>query len=288
MPPGREYLEPISFKSFSRAVFVTFDNSFVSLYCLQIAINQSDIDEEKLSMYKYGEPEIAPDNYLSANSLEAYSAPKTFISNSNSNKNNTFRALQSVDCPSYRVIELAIAYDTSFCSFFGGKAAADRKVQTIISGVSDMYKQKGLCMMVVMSHLEGYCDPAVDPYREMLEANNANACSVLYPLQQFWADERADVQKDAVHLFHGYNLPTNTIGCAFVSVLCGDYALAVNEISYTTNQGLQNILVAHELGHNGEKAMFGLHPLALMKTKPFHFIVANFGLVFKLHYESWC
>lgn len=236
-------------------------------------------------MFKYGEPEIAPDNYMSANSLESYSAPKTY--NSNKNKNNTFRALQSVECPSYRVIEVAIAYDTSFCSYFGGQAAADRKVQTIISGVSEKYKQKGLCMMVVMSHLEGYCDASVDPYRAMLEKANAdgnNACAVLYPLQEYWAENRSNVQQDAMHLFHGYNLPSNTIGCAFVSVLCSSYAMAVNEISYTGNQELQNILVAHELGHNGEKAMFVLYPRTLTKSKPCHFKVTNSALVFLVHY----
>lgn len=68
-------------------------------------------------------------------------------------KGNGEHRLLQAGCSSLRVIEVAIAYESSFCSDMGGAANANAAVQQIVSRASALY-QTELCAKIEISHLE--------------------------------------------------------------------------------------------------------------------------------------
>jgi Metallo-peptidase family M12 len=205
----------------------------------------TDVDEQKLEMYHFGEAEPVDDgDVVRTRHLRGL---KDQVEQQLGE-----RRLQTGPCQSYQVIQIAIAYESRFCSFFGGKDAANNIVQTIIAETSVKYNQ--FCKKVALSHLEGYCSQAEDPYFNMF---SGSVCgddgSQLTQFRNYWASNRQSVTRDTAHLFHAFAHPTSTIGCAYIGALCSnDYAYGVDEITFgrNDNQNLWAVLVAHELGHN--------------------------------------
>jgi Metallo-peptidase family M12 len=162
------------------------------------------------------------------------------------------RGLQAGPCPSFQVIEIAIAFESRFCSFFGGSVPATNIVQTIIAETSAKYGQ--FCKKVSLSHLEGHCNQAIDPYFNMFSGNVCSGdVNLLDQFRTFWTDNRQSIRRDVAHLFHAFAHPSSQVGCAFTGVVCDElYGYGVDEITFggNDNQNLWAVLVAHELGHN--------------------------------------
>lgn len=74
-------------------------------------------------------------------------------------------------CNTYREIDLAVAFDSTFCQELGGYSASITEIARIISGVSLIFQQKGICMKIYLSHVEGYCDDFADIYKTFLNMN---------------------------------------------------------------------------------------------------------------------
>jgi hypothetical protein len=75
------------------------------------------------------------------------------------------RQLQRGDCTQLRVIETAIAVESSYCQEIGGSNDVDRTVNNIMARVAAEYEQPNLCFTAAISHFEKYCDPDTDPYK---------------------------------------------------------------------------------------------------------------------------
>ena len=157
-------------------------------------------------------------------------------------------------CSSYKVVELAAAYESSFCKYYGGKEGADQRIKLIIAGVNDKYKMHA-CIKVRLSHLEGYCDSNSDPYKKL--NSNLSGCSgdgLLDDVGRYWKKNREDIPRDVMHLFTGTGFKDekyNIVGCATTGTICNSgRAFGVNHITYNRSVNLQAVLVAHELGHN--------------------------------------
>jgi len=166
------------------------------------------------------------------------------------------RHLQS-RCSMLRVIEVAIAYDSSFCSKMNGASNANAVIQQIVARVSTQY-QNDFCGKVQISYIEGFCDPSTDPYAASVRLNQSG-CGISGLLQffsRFWSTNRGSVRRDAAHLFVGTrfecdNTGSCIIGCATVRSLCDTRSsYGVNHITVHTDRQLQSELLAHELGHN--------------------------------------
>jgi len=166
------------------------------------------------------------------------------------------RHLQS-GCSMLRVIEVAIAYDSSFCSKMNGASNANAVIQQIVARVSTQY-QNDFCGKVQISYIEGFCDPSTDPYAAGVRLNQSG-CGISGLLQffsNFWSTNRGSVRRDAAHLFAGTsfecdNTGSCVIGCANVQSLCDTRSsYGVNHITFFTDRQLQSDLLAHELGHN--------------------------------------
>jgi len=206
------------------------------------AIQSNSIDYETLSEnFHYGDMEDKPALNL-----------RHLVSSDESASGKTH-----VACESFKEIELAVAYESSFCSKNSGtKSASDQKVIQVVAGVSIKYQQTGLCTKVNIVYMEGYCDSATDPYKKYVDLNNSGCgnSGLLQGFQNYWNDNRKDIKRDDAQLFSGTGLECNNgscvIGCAYVGTLCGSNAYGVNNVMFSGNSNSQQVLVAHELGHN--------------------------------------
>lgn len=179
-------------------------------------------------------------------------------SNDRDDTNNLRSSSITNPCDEYKVVELAVAYDSTFCDKLGGSGPATAEVMRIITGVSAKYQQAGLCTMVRLSHLEGYCNKCTDPYKELVDTGISGCHGTSGGLQDFkviWNNEKTDVSRTAAHLFTGKSLECDfeegcTIGCSYTGTICRPRAYGVNHITFSRDKNLRIILVAHELGHN--------------------------------------
>lgn len=170
-------------------------------------------------------------------------------------KEGNNRVLQS-GCSEFRILEVAIAYESSFCSEMGGSANANAAVQQIVSRASTLY-QANFCTKIVISHMEGFCTASSDPYREGVMLNNSgcNGGGLLGFFANFWNRNKGAIRRDAAHLFSGTGLECTrgscVIGCATTPSLCSSTrSYGVNFITFNRDRQLQSNLFAHELGHN--------------------------------------
>lgn len=227
----------------------------------------NDTDHEKLSEFSFGDSEVVGARGRFLRSLD----------NSVRERLRKKKRSLAVACTSFDLIELAVAYEHRFCEAFGGPVQANAVVEAIVADISLKYQQEGLCTKVSLSHLDANCDANNDPYAVVFETNgNENSVcarndpiSQLSIFQDYWRNNKQDVQRDVAHLFHGFAHSTRSIGCAYIGVLCNAFSgYAVNEVTYggNRNQVLWNVLVAHELGHNagtehdGQNSGFIMNP----------------------------
>jgi hypothetical protein len=136
------------------------------------------------------------------------------------------RELQQ-SCSSYKVIDVAIAYDSSFCSMVAGGSSSQARtvVEQTVARASLLYER--ICVRVKLSHLEGYCSAAQDPYVQAVSYNNigcSGSYGVLQAFRDYWNSNRRNINRDAAHFFYGSNFPGSTIGCASRPALCNSEA----------------------------------------------------------------
>lgn len=165
--------------------------------------------------------------------------------------NNT-RHLQS-SCSTYRNFQLALAFDSSFCSQFGGFSQAKAEVEKIVAFASTrFFRLPGLCVNLQIVHLEGYCSSSSDPYYKGDFPSGCNGRGMLHEFQDFWNSNRNSVHRDAAHLFRNklFSPDQGVAGCAYVDTLCDlKSAYGVNDVTTYRDLGGRAYLFAHELGH---------------------------------------
>jgi hypothetical protein len=116
-----------------------YDPDYYNQFILEDPVGANDVDEESIRRRRVLKREHTDE-------------PKT-------------RQLQA-DCTQLRVIETAIAVESSYCEKIGGSNSVDASVNNIMARVAAAYEQPGLCFTATISHFEKYCNPATDPYKE--------------------------------------------------------------------------------------------------------------------------
>jgi len=193
-------------------------------------------------------------------------AKKYHLSEGRKGKSNPFlkisnlRAKMEEDesfCVFRKVIQIALAYDSSFCEEAGGETEAWDEMFRIIGGVTQKYGQIGVCASFKVTWVEGFCKEARDPYRPMIRRNKSgcNGFGLLDEFQSMWQIRRLYVFRDTAHLFSGTGLecnPTNgcVVGCAYIASICGSEGYGVSHATFSKNSNMRTVLVAHEIGHN--------------------------------------
>ena len=163
----------------------------------------------------------------------------------------------------WKQIDLAVAYESTFCEQNGGSSgSADIAAQAIMEAASLKYQQENLCTVIRISHLEGYCNPAGDIYAEYVELG-LSGCSndgLIDGVQDIWNTDREFVGRDVAHLLTGTPLECTADGdcmkgCAFEGGICTqgeevDIGFGVVWATFTSSIDFRGIAVSHELGHN--------------------------------------
>ena len=153
-------------------------------------------------------------------------------------------------CTEYRVIDMAIAYDSTYCNALNGKENAEAEIQSIISRVSNIY-QRDVCLKVKISYLEGFCDVSSDPYDEILKKNEDDIDGVLHDFKDYWNENKTDIDRTVAHLFTDVRMQSGTLGSAFLGTACRKrWGYGVEEVPWSKEKAKRAGVVAHELGHN--------------------------------------
>ena len=163
-------------------------------------------------------------------------------------------------CSEFKIVDLAVVYDSSYCSSVNGRENAESQIASIVSLVSKKFQQNGLCLKVELSYLEGYCNAALDPYRHMVR-DGVDSEDLLSDFRSFWIENRQDINRTVAHLFTGTSMSENALGRAYIGTICSkDVAFAVNTVSWSSSLTLKAGLITHELGHNVGAIHVDLNP----------------------------
>jgi len=195
-------------------------------------------------------------SYMNQSSIfqNNYGMDPIFSNETMSDALNDTNFFQYNGCYHWKEIEVAIAYDHTFCNWAGGSNAAFHKVNQIVSLASARFQQAGLCITLKIPAVEGHCNYWTDPYNDQNMRSYYSGCAIDGLLQDFtklWHYQRQNIKRDAAHLFVGrpYFDDNGMIGCAGIGVLC-NYAYGVEAIPWNGDLNLQATLFAHELSHN--------------------------------------
>jgi hypothetical protein len=154
-------------------------------------------------------------------------------------------------CSSLRPIRIAIAYDSSVCTTFGGADGAKREVERIVAMAStSWYSRPGLCVQLQIVNLEGHCNSETDPYNRGDIMSGCNGYGMLHYFAIYWDNLRSNVSRDATHLFRTQSFTDGVAGCACVHTLCSRWAYGVIAFPSTISAVQRAVLFAHEVGHN--------------------------------------
>lgn len=199
---------------------------------------------------------------------------------------NEVDANRQQPCAEYRLLELAVAYDSSFCAMHsqGISSVADNDVSALIAMTSARYEQDMVCIRYEISHLEGYCDPESDPYKEFLDRDGKlcdDDLGLFYSFRNHWNVSKSNVHRDAAMLITGASFHCSgekcAGGCASHSSTC-DEAIAYSVIwaDVTRSDVVRTTIIAHELGHNHgarhitDEKWFIMDPHAANASNGFH------------------
>ena len=155
----------------------------------------------------------------------------------------TASAVAALATPDLQVCELSLDADFEFFSNFGSASATLAQLELIVNIVNDQYESEvGIRHTISEAVVR---TTANDPYTA------SGASDLLTELRVFYTSGAGAgaTTGDLTHLFTGRNLTGNTVGIAYLGVVC------IRPWGFGLSQRLPQLsemtdVVAHELGHN--------------------------------------
>lgn len=145
-------------------------------------------------------------------------------------------------------VELATEADYDYLLIQGNARAATNEIVSIINQVDGVYrKQLGVTFEIVFQNI---WETREDPYDE------SDAGDRLNEFRTYWNSTQQGVKRDLTHFWTGAAIDGNTLGVAYVSVICASSSASYGLSSFLQSSPGKFILTAHEIGHN----FGGLHP----------------------------
>jgi len=193
---------------------------------------------------------------------------KTELDSSSNSANN---------CSQYYMIQIAIAFDSTFCGQSSSRYGnAKKQIEITVAQASVRFQGQGVCAKVLVSHLEGYCKPETDPYKTFIDSTGNIGCGtnvgILDKVEKYWFDNKGLVHRKATHFVFAKSLNENIIGCAKIDNLCNNrMSYGVDNFVIFPSANLRGILLTHELGHNvGLRHVTAnqRNPLCIMRPTP--------------------
>ena len=162
------------------------------------------------------------------------------------------RLVHQKDCGGdYHVIKMSIVVDSYVCERHNGdgsRAAAD--AITVVQEASMRFRK--FCCKLEIVELFVYCDKTTDPIRPLIDGASSACSGTMGLIQQFRAKIAVDLNGDLRHLFHGYDFPGSSVGCAYSNAIChkvGSIRSAINQMTFSNWPDSKANLLAHEVGH---------------------------------------
>ena len=141
-----------------------------------------------------------------------------------------------------RVIEIATEADFQFVTKVGGAAQANNEILSTLNMVEGMYQRElNLSISVTFQHTWSVTDPF----------DITDAGTMLVSLKNYWNANfpQSQHQRNTTYLFTGKPNVVG-IGVAYVGVICNSPNFAYGLGGRTTSALANNLVVAHEIGHN--------------------------------------
>lgn len=150
-------------------------------------------------------------------------------------------ANQMLQVTSNRQAEVATEADNEYVSFFGGSAAANAEILSIMNQVDGVYRQQlGVTFLVSYQHTWA---TGADPY------SAAAADQMLYEFTNYWNANMAGQPRDLAHMWTNRPLEGNVAGVAWLGTVCLDMNHAYS-LSLRMSDAFKYSIAAHEIGHN--------------------------------------
>jgi len=152
-------------------------------------------DPDELAKYVYGDADALIQDIQGTRNLRTRFIPESIT------VTNT-RSLQ--ECLPKKLIKLALAFDSSYCSKKGGYNQAKAALETTVAGVAAFY-EASTCFTVEVGYLDGYCDAASDPYKAGVDLNLSGCGNdgMLQYFRNYWNTNMAGVDRDLAILRAG-------------------------------------------------------------------------------------
>jgi hypothetical protein len=169
---------------------------------------------------------------------------------SGTSPNDFHRRLGDTCNDEYRVIEVGVASESSFCKFVNGENNVEPMINSIMAGVAFEYELDGLCFTARISFKESFCDESNDPLRNAVQENDASI--LLITFGTYWNKNNGGVERDLAVLLSGTPLQevecpdgsgetcrvigmANGIGASCINA--NRHAYAVNYVTFSENVG---------------------------------------------------
>lgn len=147
-----------------------------------------------------------------------------------------------------KAVELAVAYDNSYCAIFGNSASrAKASIQAAI-GYANYIFTREIDLSIVLIHVESHCIDPSDPYSSLSdfslkEASEGRPEYILRRFTEIWRSSRGSVNRDLAYFFSGFEEMTSTSGAAYVGQACTSFGYGWVELGKIST-------FVHELGHS--------------------------------------
>ena len=157
---------------------------------------------------------------------------------------------QNATCHEFKIIDVAIVFDSSFCSNSESHQHPKFIIEGILSETSRVLQhQENLCLKVNISHLEGFCEINSDPFLDIGDVKSSSH-DQLYDFREWFNHNRADVSRSASLLFTGNPIEDKYIGKSFKEQICRPKnAFGIVFFDPLIDNKVNANFVAHELMH---------------------------------------
>jgi hypothetical protein len=140
-----------------------------------------------------------------------------------------------------RQIELATEADFEYVDFFGGSAAANSEILSIMNQVDGLYQaEMGVTFKIVYQHTWTANN---DPY------NSTVSLEILNEFTNYW-NANVTQPRDLAHIWTGKHMDDNYAGIAWSGTLCQYSAQYAYGVSMRVAYAYKSSITAHEIGHN--------------------------------------
>jgi hypothetical protein len=221
-----------------------------------LSFTENDMDtgaEAFLSQFHYGPDEELPDDVR-----------RTLIGHVNfDSKTRELADYPSIrledgairGCTFFKVVDVAIVFDSEFCALHGSSRKARRAIRMIVASAS-LYYETYMCVKLKLTGIftpePGICRPSGGYFRNFNRDVPCGSAKDTF-LKQFtvWARDfrvKRNMDPDAtVHLFSGYRPNSGTVGCAWIGSTCiRSYSYGI-EFMAGLSRHSQTIVYTHEL-----------------------------------------